>query len=79
MQSQSCRFAARAEAELRLNQVVELNGAHCVGEIVPCALPPEIFRHCGTVSTAVGCKCPGCGKELTWSDARVHYNGEDSN
>lgn len=69
LQSQTSRFQKREDAQLRLDQIKELNGAHCEGEIHSSPFAPEIFVHCGTIATAIHCKCPGCGKMLTIQDA----------
>lgn len=70
LQSESCRYGDREEAELRLEIVLELNGEHCRGEVVESVLLPEIFRHCGKHSQAIDAICPGCRKKLTVEDAR---------
>lgn len=69
IKSQTSRFQSRVMAEDRLQQVLELNGEHCQGEVHESNLPPEIFIHCGEHAQAVGGKCPGCGKVLTRWDA----------
>ncbi len=70
LRGQTSRFEQREEAETRLQQVLELNGDRCKGEIVESPLHPEIFIHCGTLSQAIGGKCFGCGKPLTVADAK---------
>ena len=70
-QSQSCRFQAQADAQRMLDTAIELNGSHCVGEVVPSEKPPEIFSHCpGSIPQSIGGKCFGCGHVLTAEDAR---------
>lgn len=71
LQGQTSRWERREDAETRLQQTLELNGAHCEGEIVESPLYPEIFTHCGTIPQAVGGKCLKCGKLLTVADARA--------
>lgn len=66
----SCRYQLKSEAQLRLQIVRETNGPdRCDGLVRTSAKYPEIFRHCGKYSTAIGCHCPGCGKVLTLQDA----------
>jgi hypothetical protein len=71
LRSQSCRFEKEADARSRLEQVQEVNGPHCAGEIVGSELYPEIFTHCGRHAQAIGGRCPGCGKKLTVADAQA--------
>lgn len=63
----SSRYGTREEAERRLAQVIENNGGptRCKGEVREDKRPPEIFKHCGNRSQAVGCICPDCGKTVT--------------
>jgi hypothetical protein len=71
LNGQTSRWERREDAEARLQQILELNGAHCRGEIVESPLYPEIFIHCGTIPQAIGGKCFGCGKLLTVADAKA--------
>jgi hypothetical protein len=69
LDSMTSRFQRREDAELRLSQVLELNGEHCAGELCESTLPPEIFVHCGEIAQSVGACCPRCKKLLTKADA----------
>jgi hypothetical protein len=69
LRGQTSRSERREDTETRLQQTLELNGAHCKGEIIESPLYPEIFIHCGTVPQAIGGKCFSCGKVLTVPDA----------
>jgi len=71
LRGQTSRWERREDAETRLQQALELNGAHCEGEIVGSPLHPDIFIHCGTIPQAIGGKCFGCGKVLTVADAKA--------
>ena len=71
--SQSSRYDSRADAEMRLTDVILINGgpAQCVGEVCGSEQDPEIFIHCGSLPQARGARCFGCGKLLTEEDARA--------
>ena len=65
----SSRWGNREDANDYLESVKSIRpGFHF--EILTSPRPPEIFRHCGEVAQALGCKCPGCGTVLTQKDAR---------
>lgn len=68
---QTSRWERREDADIRLQEILELNGSHCQGEIVESSLWPEIFIHCGTLPQAIGGKCFGCGTLLTVADAKI--------
>jgi hypothetical protein len=70
IKSQTSRFDSRPDAFQRLDQILEINGNHCTGEVVESSEYPEIFLHCGRYSQAIGGKCPSCGKILTIQDAK---------
>lgn len=73
LRGQTSRWERREDAESRLQQIVELNGDHCKGEIVESPFFPEIFIHCGTMPQTIGGKCFGCGKVLTVADAEAKF------
>lgn len=73
--SQTSRFGSRADALLRLNQTIDINGGpeHCTGEVKASNQYPEIFAHCpGSIAQAIGGKCFKCGHVLTVKDAKKH-------
>jgi hypothetical protein len=70
--SQSSRFGRRQDAEQRLSDTIDLNGAdRCEGTVHESDKYPEIFIHCGPgPAQAIGGKCFRCHKELTVDDAK---------
>ncbi len=70
-EGRSSRFQTAAQARAFLTLAIEANGKDtCAGDVQCVRGVPEIFVHCGEYATALGCKCPGCGKELTIADAK---------
>jgi hypothetical protein len=72
LESFSSRFADRADAVARLDDVKEYNRGHVDGEIRESKLYPEIFIHCGAgPAQALGGHCFGCKKLLQILDAKA--------
>jgi len=70
--SRSSRFGRRQDAEQRLRDTIDLNGAdRCEGTVHESNQYPEIFIHCGTgPAQAISGKCFRCHKVLTVEDAK---------
>jgi hypothetical protein len=70
--SRSSRCQRRKDAQNLLDTAIELNGKHrTAGEVVGSTGYPELFVHCGDITTCIGAKCPACRKILTIEDAKV--------
>lgn len=75
----TCRYDTSCMAEARLHQVLECNnkdGRPCEGELLGSREDPQILHHpCrpggvwAYLATAVGCRCPQCGRRVTEADA----------
>lgn len=71
-QSQTSRFQSRADAQVRLDDTIAINGGNCEGEVIASDQHPEIFSHCaGSIPQAIGGKCFKCGTLLTIENAKA--------
>ena len=70
LNGKTSRFGNRKDAEIRLEQTIEINSGRATGQIHESILPPEIFTHCGSIAQTIGGKCFRCGKVLTPTDAK---------
>lgn len=69
--AKSCRYQRMKDAKARMAGILEANPDNVDCLITTDPRVPEIFVHCGDVASAIGCRCFGCGKILTRTDARA--------
>lgn len=65
----SSRFQTYSLALKRLLALEKHYGSQFGGTIEVSPSIPDIFLHCGTITSVLDCLCPTCGKLLTKQDA----------